>query len=60
MVRIARDMKIMQVSSRHNFKTWVRSVAPLWLQSEPWYEDPAIDALMTRPENLFQTLTKNI
>lgn len=54
MVRIARDMKIMQVSSRHNFKTWVKSVAPLWLQSEPWYEDPAIDPLLEQPENLFK------
>ncbi len=53
MVRIARDMKIMKVSRRDDFKSWVKSVAPLWLQSEPWYEDPGIDALISQPENLF-------
>lgn len=57
MVRIARDLKIIQISNdrdKANFKGWVRSVAPLWLQSEPWYDDPAVDILIAQPENLFK------
>ena len=57
MVRIAKDMKVIRVSpnrDKRNFKGWVRSVAPLWLQSEPWYEDPAVDILIAHPENLFK------
>lgn len=53
MVRIARDMKIMQ-GCPGNFKDWVRKVAPLWLQSEPWYNDPAVDILIAQPDNLFK------
>ncbi len=57
MVRIARDLKIIQVSNNRDkasFKGWVRSVAPLWLQSEPWYDDPAVNILIAQPDNLFK------
>jgi len=56
MIRIARDMKIIKVKNGDKafFKDWVRSVAPLWLQSEPWYEDPAVDILIAQPANLFK------
>lgn len=57
MVRIARDMEVMKLgggNGENGFKAWISSVAPISLQSEPWYYDPAIDALMAYPENLFK------
>jgi len=57
MVRIARDMEVMKLgggSKDTSFKTWIQSIAPLFLQSEPWYYDPAIDVLMEQPEKLFK------
>ena len=58
MVRIARDMKVIQLRSSSKgdqayFKNWVKSVASLHLQSEPWYNDPAVDILIAHPDNLF-------
>jgi len=56
-VRIARNMEVMKLgggSKDTSFKTWIQSIAPLSLQSEPWYYDPAIDVLMAQPENLFK------
>ena len=57
MVRIARDMKVMTVRNESegqpNFKEWVKEVAPMELQSDPWYNDPAVDILIANPENLF-------
>ncbi len=55
MVRIAKDMKIVIVQRGElgNFKNWARSVAPLWLQSEPWYNDPGVEVLIKKPINLF-------
>ena len=57
MVRIARDMEVMKLgggSKDTSFKTWVQSIAPLYLRFEPWYYDPAIEVLMAQPENLFK------
>jgi len=53
-VRIAWDMQLIQVSRKHNFKNWIREVAPLWIQAEPWYYDPAVNVFLANPENLFK------
>lgn len=57
MVRIARDMKVLKVGNRASlatFKEWIRSIAPLWLQTEPWYKDPGVQVFLDYPENLYK------
>ncbi|HBL74197.1 MAG: hypothetical protein A2W90_17750 [Bacteroidetes bacterium GWF2_42_66] len=54
LIRIAKEMGIIQVGGNLGFKEWVHSVSLLRLQSELWYNDPAVDALMNQPENLFK------
>ena len=53
-VRIGRDMKVIQLSRGKAFQDWLRSVSPLWLQTIPWYYDPAVDVVIAHTENLFK------
>jgi alpha-glucuronidase len=55
-VRIGRNMKIVQLQRGDfaNFKHWLRNISPLWLQSEPWYNDPGVQVFLEHPENLYK------
>lgn len=53
MVRIAKKHKIINIGGRIGFKEWIHQVSPIRLQNELWYNDPAIDILISQPMNLF-------
>jgi hypothetical protein len=53
MVRIAKKHKMINVGGRITFKDWIHQVSPIRLQNELWYNDPAVDILIDKPENLF-------
>jgi hypothetical protein len=54
LVRIAKEQKMINVGGRISFKEWIQQVSPIRVQNELWYNDPAIDILISHPENLFQ------
>lgn len=54
LVRIAKEHKMINVGGRITFKDWIQQVSPIRLQSQLWYNDPAIDIFISHPENLFQ------